>query len=111
MTSTPPELEGNAQLGLVPATTRAEALKALRRAFAEAGLDTPELDARLLLTEALQISATEITVRPDVPIGDGGAERLAGLARRRTGREPVGRLLGRREFWGLIEDLSDYKAE
>lgn len=100
----PSKGEGSAQLPLEAATTRAEALARLRRAFA--GLDTPELDARLLLTEALHIDAIEMTVRPDLPLGPEGAARLAGFAGRRLAREPVGRILGHREFWGLPFQLS-----
>lgn len=86
--------------------TRANALVALRRAFREAGLDTSELDARLLLTEALQVDAVEIAARPDIPLGSDAAARLGGFAQRRLAREPVGRILGRREFWGLPFELS-----
>jgi release factor glutamine methyltransferase len=92
-------------------TTRAEALALIRGAFVDAGLDAPELDARLLLTEALHLQAIEISVRPDVPIGAAGAERLADMARRRLAREPVGRILGQREFWGLPFDLSPETLE
>ena len=87
-------------------TTRGEALAMLRHVFTEAGLDTPDLDARLLLLEALRIDAVEIAVRPDAPLGAAGAARLAGFARRRVAREPVGRILGRREFWSLPFELS-----
>jgi release factor glutamine methyltransferase len=99
-----------AAIGLDPTTTRADALVLLRSAFTEAGLDGPDLDARLLLTEALQVDAVEIAARPQVPLGD-RAVRLAGLARRRLAREPVGRILGRREFWGLSFELSPETLE
>jgi release factor glutamine methyltransferase len=92
-------------------TTRAAALALARQAFVEAKLDTPDLDARLLLAEALQIDVIEITVRPDVALGPQAAERLAGFACRRLTREPVGRILGRREFWGLPFDLSPETLE
>jgi release factor glutamine methyltransferase len=90
----------------LPETTRAEALAMLRRAFEQADVDKPELDARILLTEALQIERIEITVRPEIPLGSAGAARLADFARRRIAREPVGRILGHREFWGLPFELS-----
>jgi release factor glutamine methyltransferase len=86
--------------------TRAEALAFLRRAFTEAGLDTPDLDARILLAEALGIDGSELTLRPKVPMGAAGAERLAGYAARRLAREPVARILGCQEFWGLPFRLS-----
>jgi release factor glutamine methyltransferase len=96
---------------LVATTTRADSLALLRRAFAEAGIDTPELDARVLLAASLNINAAEIAARPNVALGPAGAERLAGFARRRLARESVGRILDRREFWGLAFDLSPETLE
>ena len=43
--------------------------------------------------------------RPDEPLADGAARAAAYAARRLTG-EPVARILGRREFWGLTFELS-----
>ena len=92
-------------------TTRAEALALLRRAFAAAGIDTPDLDARVLLLEALRIDGAEMAARPETPLGPEAAERLAGFAARRLSREPVGRILGQREFWGLPFELSPETLE
>jgi release factor glutamine methyltransferase len=96
---------------IAESSTRASALTILRRAFAGAGLDTPELDARLLLMEALQVDGVEIAVRNDVPLGSAAALRLADFARRRLRREPVARILGHREFWGLDFELSPETLE
>jgi release factor glutamine methyltransferase len=104
------EDETIATITIDPTTTRAAALALLRSAFTEAGIDGPDLDARLLLMEALQVDAVEIAARPQMPLGD-RAVRLAGLARRRLAREPVGRILGRREFWGLSFELSPETLE
>lgn len=98
--------DGAVAVEFLPETTRAEALAMLRSAFARAGVDTPELDARILLTESLQIERIELMVRADVALGSEGAARLADFARRRIAREPVGRILGHREFWGLPFELS-----
>ena len=86
--------------------TRAEALRLLRRAFAEAGLDTPGLDARILLGEALGVGAAALALHPDEPLGAAAAERLRAFAARRLAREPVARILGTQEFWGLPFRLS-----
>ncbi len=66
-----------------------------------AGVEMPELDARLLLQEAVGLSHADI-------IADGarglGAEAVAGFAQmmaRRLAHEPVSRIVGRRAFWGL----------
>jgi release factor glutamine methyltransferase len=107
----PPCGEGNARIDLTALKTRAEALALLRRAFTEAGLDTPDLDARLLLADALEVDAVEIAVRPHRTLGPEATTRLAGFARRRLAQEPVGRILGRREFWSLPFALSPETLE
>jgi release factor glutamine methyltransferase len=86
--------------------TRARALKDLRRTFSEAGFETAALDARLLLLSVLDIPATELITHPDVPLSAGEAERLEAAARRRLAHEPVARITGEREFWGLPFALS-----
>lgn len=87
-------------------TSRGEALAALRRAFAEAGLDEPALDARILLSEAAGLSGHELLARPERPLGEAAAARLSAFAERRLAREPVWRILGAAEFWGLPFRLS-----
>ena len=81
--------------------TRAEALALLRDAFTNAGLDNPALDARILLTEALGIDAAALATGPETPIGEDDARRVQAWAARRLAREPVARIIGRWEFWGL----------
>jgi release factor glutamine methyltransferase len=89
-----------------PSSSRADALRALRRAFEKAGLDTPALDARLLLAHAIELEATDLVIRPEVPLGEAGAAGLRAVAERRLFGEPVSRILGHREFWGLDFALS-----
>ena len=86
--------------------TRAEALRELRRTLAEAGFETAALDARLLLIEALGISATDLITGPDVLLTLGQAETLSAFVQRRLNHEPVARIVGTREFWGLPFRLS-----
>lgn len=89
-----------------PVATRDQALRELRRTLADAGFETAGLDARLLVIAALGISPTDLITRPDVPLSAAEAERLAGFARRRLSHEPVARIVGEREFWGLPFRLS-----
>lgn len=93
-------------LDLTEGSTRAAALATLRAAFRAAGIGSDALDARLLLTVALEADATTLLANPDVPLRAGEAERLAALASRRLAREPVTRILGEAEFWGLPFRLS-----
>ncbi|WP_262298863.1 peptide chain release factor N(5)-glutamine methyltransferase [Microvirga sesbaniae] len=87
-------------------TTRSEALRELRRTLQEAGFETAALDARLLLLTALGISATDLITRPDLPLSPDEAGTLLAFTRRRLAQEPVARIVGLREFWGLPFRLS-----
>ena len=86
--------------------TRAQALAELRRTLNEAGFETAALDARLLLLTALGIPATTLVTHPDTPLTAEESETLASFARRRLAHEPVARIVGIREFWGLPFRLS-----
>ncbi|WP_134500120.1 peptide chain release factor N(5)-glutamine methyltransferase [Microvirga pakistanensis] len=88
------------------ALTRDQALRDLRRTLSEAGFETAALDARLLLLSVLGIPATALITQPDVPLSAEEAERLEAAARRRLAHEPVARIVGEREFWGLPFVLS-----
>jgi release factor glutamine methyltransferase len=80
---------------------RSLALALVRRAFTEAGIEEAALDARLLLLAAVGIDAAALVMRPEEPLTAAQAERLEDFVRRRLRREPVARILGEREFWGL----------
>jgi release factor glutamine methyltransferase len=82
-------------------TTRAAALAAARLRLREAPLEEAALDARILLEEACNIDATALALAPEHPIGDAAARLLEEWIERRLAREPVWRILGLREFWGL----------
>jgi release factor glutamine methyltransferase len=88
-------------------TTATQARRALADAFRQAGLDSPELDARLLVGHALGLRHTELMVEGNRSLGDKGADALEHLAARRLGREPVARILGAKEFWGLTLNLNE----
>lgn len=83
------------------ASTLAEALACLTRDFREAGLDTPGLDARRLLSWACGIDTTTLLREPERPVAGQARRRLTDAARRRCAHEPVSRIVGRRAFHGL----------
>jgi release factor glutamine methyltransferase len=80
--------------------SRQAAQRRLVQAFAAAGIETAELDARLLLCAALAIDHVSLVRDPEFLIGAGGAA-IEALCARRLKREPISHILGRREFWGL----------
>ena len=90
-----------AQEFFAPSMTVAQARRALTDAFRQAKLDSPELDARLLVGHALGLDHTALTIDSGRSLGGDAAYALAVLAARRLEREPVARILGVKEFWGL----------
>ncbi len=86
--------------------TRAQALRSLRQTLAEAGFETAALDARLLILSVLGVPATALIAHPDVLLTAEEAGRLEAATRRRLAHEPVARIVGEREFWGLPFALS-----
>lgn len=87
----------------------AAARQALRRRFAEAGLETPDLDARLLIQHVTGLSREALAAAPEGEIDTAQAAALETLAERRLAGEPVAHLTGRKPFWSF-EMRSDARA-
>jgi release factor glutamine methyltransferase len=62
---------------------------------------TPDLDARLLVAHALGLDHAALVVQGDRRLTPAETDRVAASAARRLKREPVARILGSKEFWGL----------
>ena len=88
-----------------PAETIGAAVRRLARAFRQAGLETPELDARLLVADAAGVPRAALLAAPEVRLEGGASRRIASHEVRRLRREPVSRIIGRREFHGLMLEL------
>jgi release factor glutamine methyltransferase len=86
--------------------TVVQARRSLSDMFRRAGLDSPELDARLLTGHALGLDHTGLMIESGRPITDDEARAIDALAARRLQREPVARIVGHKEFWGLPLRLS-----
>lgn len=83
------------------------ARRALATQFKAEGVDSPELDARLLIGAALALDHTGLAVQAARPVTADEADIIASFAQRRLAHEPVARILGHKEFWGLDLRLSD----
>jgi len=75
--------------------------RALVRIFAAAGLDTPALDARILVGHALGLDHAALAGAAERILGREEGERIASLAARRLAHEPIARIVELKEFWGL----------
>ena len=85
--------------------TAARTLAAVRRQLAErlrqAGGDSAEADARLLMAHALGTDRAELIANGERALEPDEIEAIEGLAARRLKHEPVARIFGRKEFWSL----------
>jgi release factor glutamine methyltransferase len=66
-----------------------------------AGIDTPVLDARLLLEAGAGVSRLEIVTDPRRAVSDAQVDAVNALTKRRERREPVSHIVGRKHFWTL----------
>lgn len=66
-----------------------------------AGVDTPQLDAEILLRHALGESREDYWRRLREPIPEEARSAFRGLLERRAAREPVAYITGRKAFYGL----------
>jgi release factor glutamine methyltransferase len=75
--------------------------RTLAASFRAAGLDSPELDARVITGHALGLDHAALVAAATQPLDDAAAARIAACEARRLAGEPVSRIVGAREFWGL----------
>lgn len=71
-----------------------------------AGIDSAGLDARILIGHAFGLERDQLLCRAEDAADAEAVARLENLLGRRLAREPVSRILGRREFWSLDFTLS-----
>lgn len=64
-------------------------------------LESPGLDASLLLAHVLSLPRTALLARPERPVGPAERRRFGELVERRAAGEPLAWLTGRRDFWSL----------
>jgi release factor glutamine methyltransferase len=81
------------------------AVRRLALAFRQACLETPELDARILVAAGAGISRAALIASPEIVLEAEASQRIASYQARRLLREPVSRIIGWREFRGLVLEL------
>jgi release factor glutamine methyltransferase len=84
-----------------PDLTVARARQALADKFRAAGLESPDLDARILVAHALSLDHATLAATGARTLDGEETEAIAALALRRLAREPVARIRGSKEFWSL----------
>jgi release factor glutamine methyltransferase len=86
---------------LAAARTIATARHALAEMFRQAGIDSADADARLLIAHALGINRAALMTDGARALNTGEMKTIDALAARRLKREPVSRIFSSKEFWSL----------
>jgi len=81
--------------------TVAQALQAATAALREAEIETPRLDAEVLLAHVLGVDRPRLLARLAERLPREAQRRFAHLVHRRLRHEPVAYLIGHKEFFGL----------
>ena len=79
----------------------AHARRAVAEQFRQAGIESPELDARVLIGHALGLDHAGLATAAAQQISDLTATQIERFTVRRLAGEPVARIVGQKEFWSL----------
>ncbi len=84
------------------AMTLDDCLRSAQQQLIQAGLvDSPRLDAELLLAHSLKVSRTYLYTWSDKSLEPEQHRTFESLLRRRVQGQPIAHIVGEREFWGL----------
>jgi release factor glutamine methyltransferase len=86
---------------LKPGVPVAAARRLLAQALRAGGIEAPELDARLLLGHGLKLDHAGLIAAAGRPLSADESAAVAALTARRLKHEPLARIVGAKEFWGL----------
>ena len=82
-------------------STLVSAWQAGRDRLRDAGIDTPVLDARLLVEAGAGVARLDIVTDPRRALSETQEAAIEALMARRLTREPISHILGRKAFWTL----------
>jgi len=87
-------------------TSLVKAWKDAQLRLKAAQVDSPAIDARLLLEAAAGVTRLDVISDPHRELPEAAIETLDGYVERRARREPVARILGRKGFWKIMLNVS-----
>jgi release factor glutamine methyltransferase len=99
--------DGSLATEFVPGSSIESARRSLTARLRSAGIEEAELDARVLLGSVVGLDLTGLVAQAKRPLTPAQTAQLDQYAGRRLAGEPVARILGTREFWGLPLQLSE----
>lgn len=77
----------------------------------ERGIASPELEAKILACHALGIDRTRLLMDAQRDLSPEEISRIQQIVKRRLAHEPIGRIIGEREFWSLPFGLNEATLE
>src|ERR1044071_8308695 len=78
-----------------------EIIKKTTEFFAGKGIDSPRLNAELLIGHALERKRMQLYLEFERPLAEAELEKIRPLVRRRAQLEPIQYILGQTDFFGL----------
>ena len=87
------------------------ALQTASNQLQSAGIESSQLDARLLLQAVLGINHSTLISEIDRLLSQAEMQDFDEFIKRRQKREPVHRIIGQKEFWGLNLNISEAVLE
>jgi len=75
--------------------------------LSESGIEGASRDARILTAYTLQIPVSELSLKINEQVSGKITSKLEKLILRRINREPISKILGRREFWGRTFSINE----
>jgi release factor glutamine methyltransferase len=94
--------------GLKAGASLQQACELMAQAFRAAGIEDAKADARILTAHALKLSRAQLISQGDRELEPREIDALSARAARRLKREPVSRIVGEREFWGLRLNINAF---
>lgn len=86
--------------------TLSDLYRQIRHDLWSAGIETADLDARLILRQRTLLDYVDLIARPETLLSQEQFSAVQQDVERRLAREPLSRIFGWREFWGLRFEVS-----
>jgi release factor glutamine methyltransferase len=84
-----------------PEWTIIKLLKWTTSYFESRDIESPRIEAEILLAHALQLQRIDLYLQYDQPLSTNELSRFKDFIRRRINREPVAYIVGSKEFWSM----------
>lgn len=86
--------------------TAGELIISISAQLKSVGIDNPQLDAKFLVAHVCEVEPASLYSGSDLEVSEDKVEIINSYVKRRLDKEPVFRIIGKREFWSLEFELS-----